>query len=90
MDPLEIPMKWHLFVVVDYYSTWPEIALLTKTDVAAVIKCLESMFRSHGLPEALRSDMAHCLLYENLKDSLSTWQSTTRKASRIGLKMMAK
>ena len=29
---------------------------LTKTDAGTVIKCLESMFRAHGLPEALRSD----------------------------------
>ena len=55
VDLLEIPKKGLLLVVVDYYSKWPEIAFLTKTD-ATVIKCLERMFRTHGLPEALGSD----------------------------------
>ena len=48
--------KGHLLVVVDYYSKWSEIAFRTKTDAGTVIKCLESMFHTHGLPEALRSD----------------------------------
>ena len=56
VDLLEIPKKGHLLVVVDYHSKWPEIAFLTKTDAGTVIKCLESMFRTHGLPETLRSD----------------------------------
>ena len=56
MDLLEIPKKGHLLVVVDYYSKWPEVAFLTKTDAGTVIKCLQSMFYTHGLPETLRSD----------------------------------
>ena len=47
VDLLEIPKKGHLLVVVDYYSKWPEIAFLTKTDAGTVIKCLESMFYTH-------------------------------------------
>ena len=56
VDLLEIPKKGHLLVVVDYYSKWPEMAFLTKTDAVTVIKCLQSMFYTHGLPETLRSD----------------------------------
>ena len=56
MDLIEIPKKGHLLVVVDYYSKWPEIAFLTKTDAGTVIKCMESMFCTHGLPETLRSN----------------------------------
>ena len=56
VDLLEIPKKGHLLVVVDYYSKWPEIPFLTKTDAGTVIKCLQSMFYTHGLPETLRSD----------------------------------
>ena len=56
VDLLEIQKRGHLLVVVDYYSKWPEIAFLTKTDAGNVIKCMESMFRTHGLPEILRSD----------------------------------
>ena len=56
MDLLEIPKKGHLLVVVDYYSKWPEIAFLSKTDAGTVIKCLQSMFYTQGLPETLRND----------------------------------
>ena len=42
-------------VVVDYYSLWLEAILLKKTD-AHVIKSMEAIFRTYGLPEALRSD----------------------------------
>ena len=53
---LEIPKKGHLF-----FFSWPllkvaRIAFLTKTDAGTVIKCLQSMFYTHGLPETLRSD----------------------------------
>ena len=48
----EIPKKGHLLVVVDYYSNWPEIAFLTKTDAGNVIKCMET----HGFLETLRRD----------------------------------
>ena len=50
MDLLEIQKKGHLLVVVDYYFKWPEIAFLSKTDAGTVIKCLQSMFYTHGLP----------------------------------------
>ena len=32
------------------------MAFLTQTDARTVIKCLESMFRTHDLPKSLRSD----------------------------------
>ena len=56
VDLLEIPRKGHLLVVVDYRSKLPEIASLTKIDAETAIKCLESMFGTHGLSETLRSD----------------------------------
>lgn len=43
-------------VVVDYYSLWLEVILLKKTDAQHVLKSMEAIFRTHGLPEALRSD----------------------------------
>ena len=51
VDLLEISKKGHLLVVAEYYSKWPEIAFLTKTDEGTVIKCLQNMFYTHGLPE---------------------------------------
>ncbi|CAB4042236.1 Transposon Ty3-I Gag-Pol poly, partial [Paramuricea clavata] len=56
VDLLEITSESHLLVVVDYYSRWVEAILLRKTDAQHVIKSLEAIFRTHGLPETIRSD----------------------------------
>ena len=41
VDLLEIPRNGHLLVLVDYYSKWPEVAFLSKTNAESVIKCME-------------------------------------------------
>ena len=56
VDLLEISNGEHLLVVVDYYSRWLEAILLKKTDAQHVIKSMEAIFRTHGLPDTLRSD----------------------------------
>ena len=56
VDLREISNSEHLLVVVDYYSRWLEAILLKKTDAQHVIKSMEAIFRTHGLPETLRSD----------------------------------
>ena len=53
---LEISNREHLLVVVDYYSRWLEAILLKKKDAQNVIRSMEAIFKTHGLPEALRSD----------------------------------
>ena len=60
IDLLDVPGEHHLLVVVDYYSRWPEVTFMKKTDAENVIKCLEKMFRTHGLP----------ILYELIMDLL--------------------
>ena len=56
IDLLDISDGEHLLVVVDYYSRWIEAILLKKTDAQHVIKSMEAIFRTHGLPETVRSD----------------------------------
>ena len=56
VDLLEIPGDNHLLVMVDYYSRWIEAVHLKKTDAQHVIRCMEAVFRTHGLPETVRSD----------------------------------
>ena len=58
IDLLEINSTSHLLVVVDYFSRWVEAIFLHKTDASHVIKSLESIFRTHGLPNIVRSDNA--------------------------------
>ena len=46
----------HYLLVVDYFSRYPEIARLSSTTSATVIKSLQSIFARHGIPEVVRSD----------------------------------
>ena len=55
-DLLDIPNDNHLLVVIDYYSRWPEVIQVTKTDAGHIIKSMEAIFRTHGIPESMRSD----------------------------------
>ena len=45
-----------LFIVIDYFSRWPEVVWMRKTNAQNIIKCLETMFVTHGLPYNVRSD----------------------------------
>ena len=48
VDLLEVPGGNHLLVLIDYYSRWPEVAFMKKTDASKVIRVLEHMFQTHG------------------------------------------
>jgi len=56
IDHLYVSSGEHLLVVVDYYSHWIEVIILKKTDAHHVVKSMEAIFRTHGLPECVRSD----------------------------------
>lgn len=45
-----------VLVVIDYYSRWPEVAVLHKTTTAHIIHCLNVIFSRHGYPETIKSD----------------------------------
>lgn len=47
--------KWWL-IIVDYYSRYPEIALLNKLTAVEVINNCKSVFARHGIPEVVVSD----------------------------------
>ena len=46
----------HLFVVIDYYSRWSEVAFIKDTKTHKVIRCLEKMFSTNGYPFRVRTD----------------------------------
>ena len=56
IDLLEIPGGNHLLFVIDYFSRWPEVISMPKTDAHNILKSMESIFQTHGLPESVRSD----------------------------------
>ena len=51
------PFLGHMFfVVMDAYSKWPEVVIMSSTTSQKTIEVLRSMFARHGLPEQLVSD----------------------------------
>ena len=69
VDLLDISNGELFLVVVDYYSRWTEAIILKKTDAQHVVKSMEAFFRTHGLPETVRSDMDLHLHRNSLKPS---------------------
>ena len=51
-----LPSGDHLFVVVDYYSRYMEVQVLKVTTTDKIIKSLENMFLTHGLPVSIATD----------------------------------
>lgn len=43
-------------VVLDAYSKYPEVELLTSTSAAATLPALERIFATHGIPEIIKTD----------------------------------
>ena len=46
----------HLLVVINYYSRWSEVAVMNSTKAHLVIRCIQKMIITHGVPVTLRSD----------------------------------
>ena len=44
------------FLVIDYLSNYPEIALLSKMSAICVIKHMKSIYAKHGIPQIIYSD----------------------------------
>ena len=55
MDLFYLERKWYLLVT-DYYSRYPEIALLHGLTANNVITHIKSIFARHGIPEVVISD----------------------------------
>ena len=47
-------------VVIDYYSNFPEMALLSNTSSSCVITHVKSIFSRHGIPHVAQSDNEPC------------------------------
>lgn len=51
-----LPNGESIFVTVDYYSRYVEIAVLKATQTKHIVAALENMFTTHGLPITIQSD----------------------------------
>jgi transposase InsO family protein len=51
-----LPTGEYLLVVVDRYSRFPEVEIVSSTKASVVIPRLDKIFAVHGIPAILRSD----------------------------------
>ena len=51
-----LPSGEYLFVVVDYYSRYFEVAIMKSVTSRKIIDTLEIMFSTHGIPNSLKTD----------------------------------
>lgn len=62
-----LPSGHNVLVVVDYYSRFIEVEIMTKIDSANTIKRLKSMFARFGLPVSIKADNGRQLISEEFK-----------------------
>lgn len=62
-----LPTGHYLFVVVDYYSRYIEVEIMTKIDSNETIKCLRIMFARFGLPFSITADNGSQFISEEFK-----------------------
>ena len=80
VDLLEIPAGNHLLVVIDNFSRWPEVVLVKKTDAQHIITAMEGIFRTHGLPQSIRSDNGPPFRIKRVRKLLRTsWHRTQKR-----------
>lgn len=67
MDLFHLKGKDYL-VVIDYYSNYPEMALLSSTSSSCVITHAKSIFARHGIPHTVMSDNGPCFNSKEWQD----------------------
>lgn len=60
-----LPSGNHTFVVVDYYSRYIELQVMTSKTADKIIASLEKIFLTHGLPISISTDNGHNLLVKS-------------------------
>jgi len=50
------PTGEYVFVVVDYYSRWQEVAVLKSVTTEKIVRELDIMFCRHGIPNSMKTD----------------------------------
>jgi len=81
MGPL--PTGQSLLVVVDHYSQWMGVDILTNTSSRAVLTCLEKHFARYGFPGCLRTGNAANLDSQEMEEFLA--EHGARLAEKLSL-----
>ncbi|XP_022796124.1 uncharacterized protein K02A2.6-like [Stylophora pistillata] len=70
MGPL--PSEEYVLVVVDYYSRYFEVDILTSMTSTKVIESLDKIFCTHGLPKSLKTDNGSQFVSDEFQRFLET------------------
>lgn len=66
-----LPSGHYLFVVIDYFSRYKEVEIMTKIDSNETINRLETMFARFGLPKSVTADNGAQFTSNEIKDFFS-------------------
>ena len=72
-------------LIVDYYSNFFEICLLSNIRSATVIQHTKSIFARHGIPDVMISDNGPQYYCQDYKDFASKWGFTVVKLGSLSL-----
>lgn len=73
VDIFELNSRKYLLVV-DYYTKYVELALLSNSTATSVINHLKSIFSRHGIPKILQSDNGTPFNSKEISTFMSEWQ----------------
>ena len=76
MDLFHLKGKDYL-VVIDYYSNYPEMALLSSTSSSWAITHAKSVFARHGIPHTVMSDNGPCFNSKEWQDFAKVYHFNT-------------
>ena len=88
MGPL--PSREYVFVVVDYYSRYFEVDILTSVTSTKVIESLEKIFCTHGLPQSLKADNGPRFVSEEFERFLKENDMSTGPLLHYGPRRMGR
>ena len=77
-------------VVVDEFSRFPRVELLTSTSAKAVVPKLDAVFSRQGVPDILKSDNGPPLMGMSSKTLRTIKDLSTEKSHHSGQKKMVK
>ena len=88
-----LPDRQYVFVVIDYYSRFFEVRFMKSVMSAKLIRSLDDIFTTHGLPLSLKTDNAQCFVSQEFvkflqsrdiqhKTSIPLWPQSNGEVER--------
>ncbi|XP_041453769.1 uncharacterized protein K02A2.6-like [Lytechinus variegatus] len=86
VDFADLPSGDHMLVVIDDYSRFVEVEIVSSTAASQVILKLDRIFSSFGVPTVVRTDNGPPFNGAEFNQFANYWDSGIGRLHRIGLK----